>query len=374
MKTGIMGRNMGGVLAAGVAGLLLLAGPRAAGADLSTIMLSESQEIELGRSAAPQIEKEMGRYEEPALEAYVNEVGQRLVAAGDARGYRYSFKVVDRPEVNAFALPGGHIYVTRGLLALANNEAELAGVLGHEIGHVTQRHIAKALTRAVGYQVLSLGIIGLAAAHKATRDQVGAAAITMQGVMANIMNGFSRDLEAEADEIGMRIAARAGYDPRAVVTFMRAVRTHERLSGQGFHAFSDHPGTNERIVRADTQAALLGARGGRAPILRSDEYKAMLDGLRYGTALEDLRLRIYTVRVEGGPGPAAPGPRAAAGDGTRGAWEITVRSGGTLADVSRHVAGDTRAAWELAVLNGMREGEPLRAGQKIKVIVRGGKP
>jgi len=359
------------VLAAGLVLVTLAAGVRWAEGDLSTIMLSESQEVELGRNAAPEIEKEMGRYEDPALEAYVNEVGQRLVAAGDARGYRYSFKVVDRPEVNAFALPGGYIYVTRGLLALANNEAEMAGVLGHEIGHVTQRHIAKALTRAVGYSVLSLGIIGLAAANKGTRGQVGAAAITMQGLMANIMNGFTRDLEAEADEIGMRIAARAGYDPRAVVTFMRGIRTQERLSGQGFHAFSDHPGTNERIVKADTQAALMRARGGPPPLLRADEYKAMLDGLRFGSARDEQKLRIYTVKVEDVPPPA---PRPAAGEAGRPAWEITVRTGGTLADVSRQVVGDTRALWELAVLNGMREGDTLRPGQKIKVIVRGDTP
>ena len=359
-----------GLLAAGLALVALAAGSRGAEADLSTIMLSESQEIELGRNAAPEIEKEMGRYEDPALEAYINEVGQRLVAAGDERGYRYSFKVVDRPEMNAFALPGGYVYVTRGLLALANNEAELAGVLGHEIGHVTQRHIAKALTRAVGYNVLTLGIIGLAAANKGTRGQVGAAAVTMQGLVANIMNGFSRDLEAEADEVGMRIAAKSGYDPRAVVTFMRAVRTQERLSGQGFHAFSDHPGTNERIVKADTQAALLLAQ--TRGVLRSDEYKAMLDGLRYGSAKDEQRLRIYTVKLEDAPGVNASPP--VAGDGGRPTWEITVKSGGTLADVSRQVVGDTRAVWELAVLNGMRASDTLRPGQKIKVIVRGDKP
>ncbi len=359
-----------GALAAALGLLVALMPLPVAARDLSTIMLSESQEVELGRNAAPQIEKELGRYEDPDLEAYLNEVGQRLVGVGDVRGYRYSFKIIDRPEVNAFALPGGHIYVFRGLLALCNSEAELAGVLGHEIGHVTQRHIAKALTREVGYSVLSLGIIGLAAANKGTRGQVGAAAATLQGLMANVMTGFSRDLETEADEVGMRIAARTGYDPQAAVTFMRAVRTNERLTGQGFHAFSDHPGTLERIVKADTQAAILRAEGGPAPMVRSDEYKAHLDGLRYGDAKDELKLRIYTVKVGERP---ADGARPPAGDG-RATLEITVRAGATLAEVSRRLLGDTRGVWELAMLNGVKETEALHPGQQIKVIVRGGKP
>ncbi len=367
-----------GTVAIALAAAALLASLGGAEADLSTIVLSEEQERELGRGAAPQIEKEMGRYEDPALEAYLNEVGQRLVAAGDERGYRYSFKIVDRPEVNAFALPGGYVYVTRGLLAMANSEAELAGVVGHEIGHVTQRHIAKALTRQVGYNILALGIIGLTAANPGTRGQVGAAAATVQGLLANIMTGYSRDLEAEADEVGMRIAARAGYDPQAVVTFMRAMRTQERLTGQGFHAFSDHPGTNERIVKADTQAAILRARaGGPPPTVRSDEYKGQLDGLRYGSAKDDMRIRIYTVKVGDAPAeasrPAAGESRPGAAEG-RPTLELTVKTGDTLADVSRQLVGDTRAAWELAVLNGMREKDPLRPGQKIKVLGREGKP
>jgi len=282
-----MGRR--GAAAIGLVLAAALAVPRTARADISTIALSESQEVELGRGATPQIEKELGRYEDPGLEAYLNEVGQRLVAVGDVRGYRYSFKVVDRPEVNAFALPGGHIYVTRGLLAMANSEAEVAGVLGHEIAHVTQRHIAKQLTRAIGYNILALGIVGLTAAHPGTRGQVAAAAATVQGLLATIMTGYTKDLEAEADEVGLRIAVRAGYDPQAVVAFMRAMRTHERLTGQGYHAFSDHPATNERIVKADTQAAILRAQGGPPPLVRSDEYKAQLDGLRYGPAKEERR-------------------------------------------------------------------------------------
>ena len=366
-----------GAAAIGLALAAALAGPHTARADLSTIALSESEEVELGRGAAPQVEKELGRYEDPGLEAYLNEVGQRLVAVGDVRGFRYSFKVVDRAEVNAFALPGGHVYVTRGLLAMANSEAELAGVLGHEIGHVTQRHIAKTLTRAIGYNILALGIIGLTAANPGTRGQVGAAAATLQGLMANIMIGYTKDLEAEADEVGLRMAARAGYDPQAVVAFMRAMRTHERLTGQGFHAFSDHPATNERIVKADTQADILRTQGRPPFLIRSNEYKAQLDGLRYGEAKDERRIRIYTVRVADAPGE---GPRPAGGDGRPGGGEerptleLTVRTGSTLADVSRQLVGDSRAVWELAVLNGIREKDPLRPGQKIKVVSREGKP
>ncbi len=368
-RNGIRVWRARGALAALVGTAVVLGLLPSAQADLSTIMLSESQEVELGRNAAPEVEKELGRYEDPELEAYINKVGQRLVATGEARGYRYTFKIIDRPDVNAFALPGGYIYVFRGLLAMANSEAELAGVLGHEMAHVTQRHIAKALTREVGYSVLTLGIIGLAAANKGTRGDVGAVAATMQGLMTNVMLGFTRDLESEADEVGMRTMARAGYDPRAMVTFMRAMRANERFTGQGFHAFSDHPGTLERIVKADTQAAILRAESDHAWLVRSDEYKAHLDGLRYGDAKDDLKLRIYTVKMGDGSAAAA---RPASDEG-RPTLEISVKSGDTLAQVSRQLLGDTRGAWELAVLNGMREKDPLHPGQRIKVIVHGGK-
>lgn len=319
---------------AGAALVVVLFGARPAGA---FTVISEAQEVEIGKRADQEVLKQFGYYEDPALQAYVNEVGQRLVKVADPRNVEYHFKVVDVPEVNAFALPGGYIYVTRGLLANANSEAELAGVLGHEIGHVVERHAAKQLTRAVGLQLITLGLM---AASPGGREHMGEWAVVSSQLFNQILLGYGREAEFQADEMGVRFGQKAGYDPRRMGLFLRSLRTMERLHGYQFHAFeADHPDTNLRIVKAETLADILAA-GATNLEVKTNEYKARLDGLTYGAKKDRKRIRIYTAK-----------------------------EGETIAGIAREVAGDPQQAFELALLNGVKEGQPLKAGDKVKLVV-----
>src|SRR5574337_2162536 len=142
-----------------VGSLLGFALPRHAYSFISII--SEADENEIGKRADEEILKHFGRYRDQQLQAYVESIGQRLLEGIGPTSFHYSFKIIDTAEVNAMALPGGYIYITRGILAMLNNEAQLAGVLGHEIGHATSRHAAKQLTKALGAQILSLGLMAV---------------------------------------------------------------------------------------------------------------------------------------------------------------------------------------------------------------------
>lgn len=322
---------------AGAALAVVLLGARGAAA---FTVISEAQEVEIGRKADQEVLKRFGYYEDPALQAYVNEVGQRLAKVADPRNVQYHFKVVDVPEVNAFALPGGYIYVTRGLLASANSEAELAGVLGHEIGHVVERHAAKQLTRAVGMQLITLGLM---AASPGGREHMGEWAMVSSQLFNQILLGYGREAEFQADEMGVRFGRKAGYDPRRMGLFLRYLRIMERLHGNQFHAFeADHPDTNLRIVKAESLADILAA-GALNLEVRANEYKAHLDGVTYGDKKDRKRIRIYTAK-----------------------------GGETIADIARDVVGDPQQAFDLSLLNGVKEGEPVKAGNKVKLIATPG--
>jgi len=300
-------------------------------------VISEAKEAELGRQADQEILKRFGRYPDPELEAYVTSVGERLLQVVEPRGIKYQFKVVDSPEVNAFALPGGYIYVNRGMLAELNSEAELAGVLGHEIGHVAGRHAARQMTRSLGYQVLTLGLIGLGAAAGA-KEHVGQLGMVMGQLFQMILLGYSRDFELEADDFGLRVASKAGYDPQVIIGFHKRLRLKERLEGSGYHGFSTHPDTAERIVKAETLAHLLAAEGGGA-IVGADTYKAHLEGLLYGEKGQQKRLRVYTAK-----------------------------GGENLPQVALELFNNENRAWELARFNGLKENAVLKTGEKLKIM------
>jgi predicted Zn-dependent protease len=179
----------------------------------------------------------MGLYKSPALTAYVTEVGRRLVAYAPLRPFQYTFQVVDQMAPNAFSLPGGHIYVSRGLVALANSEAELAGVLGHEIIHAAERHAA-------------------AQQEMARR----ASPFLMPYVRIARLAAYSRDHERAADKGGQEIAAKAGYDPAALAEFLKHLGDTERLM-LGYSRltayFDTHPGTTERVASTASRAMTL---------------------------------------------------------------------------------------------------------------------
>jgi predicted Zn-dependent protease len=297
----------------------------------------EAGDVKIGREMDPTILRQFGYYDGPDLQNYVAQVGRRIVATADTR-FSFQFKVVDHPSINAMALPGGFIYVTRGILAEMNDEAQLAGILGHEITHVNSRHAAKLMTKALGTQIATLiGLAGAAAAGSGTAA-AGVAMIATH-VTNYMLLGYGRDYEVEADEVGLRYAHRAGFDPRRMVAFFRILRRREILRGQqGYHGFeASHPDTPARIAKADTMASLLVAEGGALEI-RPDAFKAELEGLRYGEAKQQLRLRIYTVKP-----------------------------GDTLASVAQREMQDEGRRFELASLNGLRDDATLSPGSRLKL-------
>jgi len=191
------------------------------------ILLSEADDVRVGREAAKAVPAQMGLYEDPELEAYINKIGQRLLRGVPRMGFQYQFKIVDQYEPNAFALPGGYIFISRGLLALANSEDELANVMGHEIIHAAKRHAAM-------QQAL-----------------VGAGPLAMPWIQAANMAAYGRDMERDADKGGQMLAAAAGYDPMAMSTLMRQLDQLERIrigSARQARFYDTHPGSGERAA------------------------------------------------------------------------------------------------------------------------------
>lgn len=202
-------------------------------------LLSTQQEVQLGRELAGEIEQQETIHEDEQLQEYVEDIGRRLARVARRRDVEYRFTVIDDPEtVNAFALPGGHMYLYTGLMKLMENEAELAGVMAHEIGHVAARHHGERLTRVYGYNLLMRVLLG---------DDPGAAANVASHLVE--MN-FSRENEREADAIAVEMLWRAGYDPGAMLTFMEKMREEEQRRGTGpsLPILSSHPATQERIT------------------------------------------------------------------------------------------------------------------------------
>jgi predicted Zn-dependent protease len=250
--------------------------------------LTPQEEEKLGREEHPKVLAEFGgAYAGRRVTAYVSRIGERLKDVSELSGESFTFTVIDSPIVNAFALPGGYVYVTRGLLALADNEAEVAGVIGHEIGHVTARHTAQRYDRAMQAQLGQLGAVLLGAW---LGGDVGARLGAQLGGLGGTayVQGFSREQEFEADELGVRYLARAGYDPHAMVSFLEALNANDRLEASKSGGkrsetpswLASHPRTPDRIERA-ASATEAGEPGAQNRLGR-DEYLASIDGMVYG--------------------------------------------------------------------------------------------
>ncbi len=203
------------------------------------MLIPESQELEIGQAYAPEIEKQMGgRIPNEAVQAYIDSVGQRIARVSHRPDIQYHFAALDHKTINAFALPGGYIFITKGMLVKLNNESELAGVLAHETTHVVARHASEAMSRQIGMQLL------LAAAVSSTNSAVAAqAADVAQQIIAL---RFSRDDERQADRIGMDYMVAAGYDPHGMVETMRMLERENEVSPIDF--LSSHPSPQNRIA------------------------------------------------------------------------------------------------------------------------------
>lgn len=239
--------------------------------------MSPQQEIAVGREEHPKILKEFGYYDDKDVQSYVSDIGRKVVVDTERPDVTYTFTVLDSPVVNAFALPGGYIYLTRGLLALANSEAELAAVLAHEAGHITGRHSAERYSRSV---VTSLGASVLAAAiDQSTASQA-------LGVGSELyLKSYSRDQEHEADTLGIRYLSKTGYDPIAMTSFLSSLQSSSVLEAkivgekaQQASYFSTHPATMDRVQKTVSEAKAAG-QGGR---IARDEYLRNIQGVIYG--------------------------------------------------------------------------------------------
>lgn len=234
-----------------LAWLLAFAGVPAAAATIGHgVYLNEKDDAARGEQEYKQLLQTVGRYDDEAVQSYVNEVGQRVAAKSDRPDLKFTFTVLDSEEINAFATDGGYIYIYRGLLGYLNSEAELAAVLGHEIGHVTARHLAH---KRAGGTLTNIGatVLGVLTGSGAVMDVAGMAG-------SAIVSGYGRDQELEADGLGAKFISRVGYDPEAMIDVVRLLKNQEmlelqmaRTEGRQPHVyhgvFASHPDNDTRL-------------------------------------------------------------------------------------------------------------------------------
>jgi predicted Zn-dependent protease len=239
-------------------------------------LMSEDQEIQIGQSQDAQVRKEMGVYGDRELQQYVSDIGLRLAQVSERPNLPWHFTIVDVPAVNAFALPGGYIYITRGIMPFLQDEAQLAGVLGHEIGHVTARHASQQYSRSTGAEIgLILGSIFVPATRPFA--QLGESGLGL------LMLKYSRDDEAQADGLGVKYASRAGWDPDGIPQMLTTLgRIEEASDNKGVpNWLQTHPAAEDRVQRV--QAAVREAEQGADRFKTDHEgYLRRIDGIVYG--------------------------------------------------------------------------------------------
>jgi predicted Zn-dependent protease len=263
-----------------IAAILLLAALPACATNPATgrrqlSFIGEQQEIEMGRQADQEISAAVGVYRDPDLESYVQRLGATLASQSERTNLQWAFRILDDASVNAMALPGGYNYVTRGLLAYMNSEAELASVMGHEIGHVTAKHTVSLLSRQ---QVAQLGMV-LGMILRPELRNYGSLADVGLGLL---FLKYSRDHEREADSLGLRYVTRAGYDPRPMAEVFTTLERVGAAEGQGGRVpgwLATHPAPEDRRTRITQEIQKLGVAAGTVD---REEYVRRLDGLVFG--------------------------------------------------------------------------------------------
>jgi predicted Zn-dependent protease len=240
-------------------------------------LVSEGQEIQMGQQAAQEVAQTIGFVEDPELQSYVANIGKGMAAKSERPDLPWEFHVVNDASVNAFALPGGFIYVTRGLLGHMNSEAELATVLGHEIGHVTARHSVQQISKA------QLATLGLGIGSVVSSDIAQFAGLASQGLQVLFLK-YGRDAENQADELGFRYALTQNYDVREMANVFETLNRASEVEGGGGRLpewLSTHPNPENRVKRTEERLDTLHASLTSA-IVNRDEYLRQIDGLAFG--------------------------------------------------------------------------------------------
>jgi predicted Zn-dependent protease len=249
---------------------------------------SLEREIALGKSLAQEVERSSKLIDDPVVVEYVNRVGQNLVRNSDAR-VPFTIKVIDSDVVNAFALPGGFFYVNSGLILRAQEESELAGVMAHEISHVTARHGTKQATKGELMQLATIPLILLGPGGWAGYGIYEASQLAIPFSYLK----FSRDAEREADYLGLQYMYKAGYDPNAYVTFFERIQADEkRQPGTIPKIFSTHPPTPERIANTQKEIARI--------LPAKQEY--VVTTSEFDTVKARLRNIVFSRKVQAAPG------------------------------------------------------------------------
>ena len=311
----------------------------------SVPFISQETEIAMGKGADKQITRQYGIYQNKALQLYVNRIGQNLVSQLSDKVFpRFFFRIVDSSDINAFALPGGYVYVTLGLMALVNSEAELAGVLGHEIGHIIFHHGAKQMVRSIGSQILALG--GAIASPKNAGQW-----LTISTAMFQQINmGYGREAEIESDEQGILNIKEAGYSPYGMARFLKSLRLKEIMSGQSYHSFqASHPDTRDRIVKA---GLLAGRMSNNTEVVNSyrNRYLNQILGLKYeGQKHAEDKKRHKPMYI--------------------GIYEV--QKGDTFQSIAEKELGDRRKDLDITVMNGRKESSQPKLGELLKLVRKG---
>lgn len=239
------------------------------------VLVSEAQEIQMGTAADQQVAQSMGYYPDTELRSYVSEIGLRMARESERPQLPWKIEVVDSPVVNAFALPGGYVYLTRGILAYMNSEAAMVGILGHEIGHVTARHSVQQISRA------QLAGIGLGVGSIVV-PEVRPFGDLLQTSVGLLFLKFGRDDERESDTLGVRYSLEQGYDPREMAVFFQVLDRMGERSGSSVPGWlSTHPQPEDREQRilAMVEAE---APGNRELRIGEEEFKRQIEGIVFG--------------------------------------------------------------------------------------------
>jgi predicted Zn-dependent protease len=242
------------------------------------VFMSEKQEIAMGKEADPQIIAEFGLYEDKALQEFITDKGKQMAAISHRPNLEYNFRVVDSDILNAFAVPGGYVYFTRGIMAHFNNEAEFAGVLGHEIGHIAARHTVQQQRNQI------LGQVGLIAGVVLAPNLAQLMEPASQGLGLLFLK-FGRDAERESDKLGVEYSSKIGYDASEMAEFFHTLERQSAQSGQGEipEFLSTHPSPKNRFTTVGKLAAQWKEKLGLSnPQVNRNNYLKRIDGLIYG--------------------------------------------------------------------------------------------
>jgi beta-barrel assembly-enhancing protease len=255
-------------------------------------LFSAQQDVQVGRQAAAEAERQLPMLRDSQVEGYVNAIVRRLAGSAPGPRFPYQAKVVNAADINAFALPGGYMYVNRGLIEAVRSEAELAGVLAHEMAHVAERHGTEQATKAYGAQA-GLGILGQLLAGRDRKLGTVEQIVGAVGVNALFMK-FSRNAENEADRVGAQMMARAGYDPMAMASFFDLLHAQRGKNPNAVaQFFSSHPAPANRSANIRAYSKQLG-RGNGARVGNLSAVQARLD--RAPAARRQATLRASQLR------------------------------------------------------------------------------